>query len=86
MCYIYQAYFEALFAYIVAFKYNVITSVEMEGSSVGHVAFINKTPFVVIRCISDHADENSTHTYDDFEDKAGELSSSIIIEMMKIAT
>ncbi|WP_157950979.1 hypothetical protein [Peribacillus acanthi] len=38
------------------------TCVELESSSVGHVAFINNTPFIIIRCISDHADVEVTTT------------------------
>jgi len=33
---------------------------EMEGGAVGHVAFLNKTPFAVIRAVSDSADD-ATH-------------------------
>jgi adenosylhomocysteine nucleosidase len=57
--------------------------VEMEGSSVGHVAFINKIPFILLRCISDNADEEATNTYENFEKIAGNLSASIVIEMIR---
>ncbi|WP_223701734.1 5'-methylthioadenosine/adenosylhomocysteine nucleosidase [Sutcliffiella deserti] len=56
--------------------------VEMEGSSVGHVAFINNIPFIIIRCISDNADEEAAITYDTFEKIAGNQSASIVIEMI----
>lgn len=32
---------------------------EMEGGSVGHVAFLNGTPFAVLRAISDNADDST---------------------------
>lgn len=57
--------------------------VEMEGSSVGHVAFINKIPFLILRCISDNADEEATNTYENFEKIAGNQSASIVIEMIR---
>lgn len=57
--------------------------VEMEGSSIGHVAFINKIPFLVIRCISDNADEEAGNTYENFEKMAGNLSASIVMELIR---
>ncbi|MGZ4112259.1 MAG: 5'-methylthioadenosine/adenosylhomocysteine nucleosidase [Tumebacillaceae bacterium] len=57
--------------------------VEMEGSSVGHVAYINNIPFLILRCISDHADEEATISYDNFEKMAGNQSSTILLEMIK---
>lgn len=40
---------------------------EMEGASIAHTAFLNNLPFLVIRCISDLADDNANQTYDEFE-------------------
>jgi adenosylhomocysteine nucleosidase len=57
--------------------------VEMEGSSIGHVAYINNIPFVIIRCISDNADEEAIYTYENFEKMAGDLSASIVIELIR---
>ncbi|UCZ55134.1 5'-methylthioadenosine/adenosylhomocysteine nucleosidase [Bacillus shivajii] len=57
--------------------------VEMEGASIAHVSFINKIPFLIIRCISDHADDDATNSYENFEKTAGKQSSSIVIEMVK---
>ena len=57
--------------------------VEMEGSAVGHVAFINNIPFIIIRCISDNADEEAAITYEDFEKIAGNQSALIVVEMIK---
>ncbi|MDO5491608.1 MAG: 5'-methylthioadenosine/adenosylhomocysteine nucleosidase [Bacillota bacterium] len=39
-------------------------SCEMEGASVGHVCFVNDTPFCVLRAISDSGDENAISDYD----------------------
>lgn len=57
--------------------------VEMEGSSVGHVAFINNIPFIVIRCISDFANEEAVMDYKDFEQKAGHQSAAIVLSMIR---
>jgi adenosylhomocysteine nucleosidase len=56
--------------------------VEMEGAAIGHVAHINQVPFVVIRSISDNADEAASNTYESFEEIAAQQSASIVIEMI----
>ncbi len=56
--------------------------VEMEGSAIGHVAHINKVPFVIIRSISDNADEEATVSYEEFEKNTAEQSSKVVIKMM----
>ena len=40
---------------------------EMEGAAIAHAAWRNKTPFVVIRAISDKADDSSSMDYPTFE-------------------
>lgn len=57
--------------------------VEMEGSAIGHVAYINRVPFVVIRSISDNADNEAMLSYDEFEKIAAQQSSKIVINMIK---
>ena len=58
--------------------------VEMEGASIGHVCYLNRVPFVVIRSISDGADDQAEETYKKFERRAAEQSSNIILEMIKL--
>lgn len=58
--------------------------VEMEGSAIGHVAYMNQIPFVVIRCISDTADEESSTSYEAFKESSANQSASLVIEMLKI--
>ena len=56
---------------------------EMEGAAIGHVAYINEVPFLVIRCISDSADDEAQISYDDFAKTAANYCSEIIVEMLK---
>jgi len=57
--------------------------VEMEGAAIGHVSYLNKVPFVVIRCISDNADDDATMSYETFETIAADQSSKLVMDMMK---
>lgn len=43
---------------------------EMEGCSIAHVAFLNNVPFVILRAISDKADDSAEEDYPSFERKA----------------
>ena len=43
---------------------------EMEGGAMAQTAFLNNIPFVVIRAISDKADNSATVTYEEFEQQA----------------
>ncbi|MGG5737082.1 MULTISPECIES: 5'-methylthioadenosine/adenosylhomocysteine nucleosidase [Bacillus cereus group] len=56
---------------------------EMEGAAIGHVAHINDIPFLVIRSISDSADDEAQVSYEDFAKTAANYCSEIIVEMLK---
>ena len=43
---------------------------EMEGASMAQVATLNKIPFVIIRAISDKADDSAPVSYETFEQQA----------------
>lgn len=51
---------------------------EMEGGAIGHVAFVNNTPFVVVRAISDKADGTGNMDYMQFCDVAAQNSIKVI--------
>ena len=55
--------------------------VEMEGCAIAHTCFANSVPFVIIRCMSDTADESVKETYS--EDTASKLSSTFLLEVIK---
>ena len=47
---------------------------EMEGAAIAQTAYLNQIPFVIIRAISDKADDSSTMDYPTFEKQAVEHS------------
>lgn len=55
--------------------------VEMEGCAIAHTCYANEIPFVIIRCMSDCADENVHASYS--EDIASGLSSKFLIEVIR---
>lgn len=58
--------------------------VEMEGAAIGHIAHINNVPFLIIRCISDNANDEATLDYETFETIAANQSSNIVLNMINI--
>lgn len=56
--------------------------VEMEGAAVAHACFVNDVPYVILRCISDMADDTVQATYSFNEETAAEESSKVVIEML----
>ena len=55
---------------------------EMEGAAIAVICINYKTPFVVIRSLSDKADGNAHDSYEDFGDRAGDNSSRIVLNML----
>ncbi len=54
---------------------------EMEGASIAHGSYLNGIPFVIIRAISDKADDSAEMDYPTFE-KAAALHSAKLVEHM----
>lgn len=54
---------------------------EMEGAAIGHAAYLNKIPFLIIRAISDKADDSATMDYPTFEAKAIEHSVKLLLAL-----
>ncbi len=57
--------------------------VEMEGAAIAHAAYVNNIPFVIIRCMSDMADDTGETTYDFNEEAAANLSASLVMQMIR---
>lgn len=55
---------------------------EMEGASIAHVSYINKVPFLILRAISDKADDSATVDYPTFEKQAIANSVKLIKELV----
>ncbi len=56
---------------------------EMEGASIGHVAVLNKVPYLVVRAISDKADDSADMDYPTFAAKAIDNSVAMMTEIIK---
>ena len=56
--------------------------VEMEGAAIAHACFLNKVPFIIIRCISDMADDDGENTYSFNEDTAAKMSAELVLKML----
>ena len=56
---------------------------EMEGAAIAHVAFRNKLPFVILRAISDKADDSAEMDYPTFEAIAAHRCAEVAKNMAK---
>lgn len=56
---------------------------EMEGASIARVAALNEVPAVVVRSISDLADQEANVSFEEFEKKAAKISSEIVLAMLE---
>ncbi|MPM65401.1 5'-methylthioadenosine/S-adenosylhomocysteine nucleosidase [bioreactor metagenome] len=56
---------------------------EMEGASIAHVAYLNDVPFLIIRSISDNANNGAHMDYEKFKPIAVKNSNIILRSMLK---
>lgn len=54
---------------------------EMEGASIAQGAYLNQVPFVIIRAISDKADDSAEEDYPTFERKAAKHCANLVKEI-----
>lgn len=57
---------------------------EMEGASIAHGAYLNGIPFVIIRAISDKADDSAEMDYPAFEREAAKHSALLVEHMITL--
>lgn len=62
-------------------QFNAIAC-EMEGAAIGHVCYINKVPFVVIRSISDNANEDSPLDFPTVMSRAADNSAMLTLALL----
>jgi adenosylhomocysteine nucleosidase len=58
--------------------------VEMEGAAIAHACTLNATPFIIIRCISDMADDSGTTDSEFNEKTAADMCARITIGMISV--
>lgn len=56
---------------------------EMEGAAIAQTAYLNQIPFLIIRAISDKADDSAEMDYEEFEAKAIEHSVKLVTAMVE---
>ncbi len=56
---------------------------EMEGAAIAQTAWLNHIPFLIIRAISDKADDSAEMDYAEFETKAIEHSVKLLLDMIE---
>lgn len=57
---------------------------EMEGAAIAHTAYRNKVPFVILRAISDKADDSAEMDYPTFEAIAANRCAAVTMAMAKM--
>ena len=55
---------------------------EMEGGAIAQACYLNDTPFVIIRAISDKADDSEEENYEVFKEEAAEHCASVVRYMI----
>lgn len=58
--------------------------VEMEGVAVGQTAYLNETPFLILRAISDKSDGSAHMDYPEFKKHAIENLSGLVFKMLTV--
>lgn len=56
---------------------------EMEGAAIAQACFLNQLPYLVVRAISDKADDSAQMDYPTFEKKAAEHCAALVEEYIK---
>ena len=56
--------------------------VDMEGAAIAQTCFLNKLPFLAIRCVSDKADGAANESFEKFLLQSAENSANIVLKMI----
>jgi adenosylhomocysteine nucleosidase len=63
-------------------NFPTMAAVEMEGAAIAQTCLQLKTPFVVIRSLSDIAGKESPHTFEEYLETAAVNSSQLVLNML----
>ena len=55
----------------------------MEGAAIAQVCYLNNVPFVILRAISDKADDSGHMSFEEFEKKAAANSACVVRYMLE---
>ena len=55
----------------------------MEGAAIAQACYLNGIPFLIVRAISDKADDSASVDYSVFEAKANEHSVNLLTELIR---
>ena len=67
----------------IAFEFDALCC-EMEGGAVGHVCYMNKVPFAILRSISDDFKFNKVENYEEFKELAADRAIKAIKKFIKL--
>lgn len=56
---------------------------EMEGAAIAQVAYLNQVPFLIVRAISDGADDDSPMDFATFKAKAIEIGTELVLDILE---
>ncbi|MDO5133418.1 MAG: 5'-methylthioadenosine/adenosylhomocysteine nucleosidase [Eubacteriales bacterium] len=56
---------------------------EMEGAAIAHTAYVNGVPFVILRAISDKADEEADTAFDTFQQQAAANCAKLVTHLVR---
>lgn len=59
--------------------------VEMEGAAIAQAAYMNHVPFLILRTISDTADDRLAMTYEEFKPRAADQSAAAVMGMLALS-
>lgn len=63
-------------------KYSPLT-VDMESAAVAHVCYVNRIPFISIRCITDTADHSGIGTFEENCEKASVIAKDVTLCLLR---
>lgn len=69
----------------IASLFPTVAAVEMEGAAIAQACHMANIRCVVIRCISDLANEESTHTFEEYLEKAAVNSANLVMALIRAA-